>query len=176
MIFRETELKGLYEIGLEPREDERGFFARSYCKEEFKKHGLNFDIVQSSISYNKKKATLRGMHYQAAPHEEEKLVSCISGSIRDVVIDLRPGSPTYCKWFSADLSAKDRKSLYIPKGFAHGFQTMQDDTAILYHMSEYYYPECSRGIRWDDPFFSIEWPSGKPVISDKDKTYPFFKK
>ena len=150
MIFKETKLKGAYIIELELLEDERGFFARSFCIDEFKKNGIDFNIVQCNISYNKEKGTLRGMHYQIAPYEEAKIVSCIRGAIYDVIIDLRQESPIYCKWFAVELSAKNYKILYIPKGFAHGFQTLEDDTVVFYQMSEFFHPECTRGVRWDD--------------------------
>ena len=171
MKFIETPLKGAYIIELEPIEDERGFFARSFCKEEFKRHGIEFEVAQCNISYNKKKGTLRGMHYQAPPHEEGKLVSCIKGAICDVIIDLRPDSPTYCKWFAVELTAKNYKMLYVPKGFAHGFQTLEDNTVVFYQMSEFYHPECARGVRWNDPAFGIEWPISNPIMSEKDKSF-----
>ena len=177
MRFTETKLKDAYIIELEPIEDKRGFFARSFCQEEFKKLGLNFDIVQSSISYNKKKGTLRGMHYQKAPHEEAKLVRCITGAIYDVIIDLRVGSPTRCQWIAFELTAKNYKALYIPEGLAHGFQTLEDETVVFYQISQFYHPECERGIRWDDSIFKIEWPEvNKRIISDKDQSYLDFMK
>lgn len=179
MIFTETKLKGAYIIELEPIEDERGFFARSFCQTEFEKHGLNPSIVQCNISYNKTKGVLRGMHYQAAPYEEAKLASCIRGAIYDVIVDLRPDSPTYCQWFAVELTAHRSpltahyKMLYVPKGFAHGFQTLENNSVVFYQMSEFYHPECAKGVRWDDPVFAIEWPeTNNRVISDKDKSYP----
>ena len=176
MIFKETKLKGAYCVELEQKQDERGFFARSFCQEEFHKHGIDFDIVQCNISFNKNKGTLRGMHYQIAPHEEAKLVSCPRGAIYDVIIDLRLNSPTYCKWLAVELSAQNYTSFYIPKGFAHGFQTLAPDTVVLYQMSEFHYPESARGIRWNDPAFLIDWSSGNQIISAKDKAYPLFNK
>ena len=177
MIFKETKLKGAYIIELEPLEDERGFFARSFCQKEFEEHGLNPRIVQCNVSFNKKKGTLRGMHYQVAPHEEAKLVSCIRGAIYDVIIDLRPNSSTYCQWFATELSAENYKMLYVPEGFAHGFQTLEDNTVVFYQMSEFYHPECARGVRWDDSTFEIEWPEvSKRIISDKDQSYLDFVK
>lgn len=173
MKFIETKLKGAYIIELEPIEDERGFFARSFCQKEFEKHNLNFCIVQCNISYNKNKGTLRGMHYQVAPYQEAKLVSCTSGAIYDVIIDLRPNSPTYCQWFAVELSAQNYKMLYIPEGFAHGFQTLTDNTVVFYQMSEFYHPECASGVRWDDKAFGIEWPIPKPVISERDRNFQF---
>jgi dTDP-4-dehydrorhamnose 3,5-epimerase len=171
MIFKETKLKGAFIIEPERLEDERGFFARSFCQKEFEEHGLNPRIIQCNISYNKKKGTLRGMHYQVAPHEEAKLVSCIKGAICDVIIDLRPDSSTYCQWLAIELSAENHKMLYMPEGYAHGFQTLEDNTEVFYQMSEFYHPECARGLRWDDPAFGIEWPLMNPVISARDFSY-----
>lgn len=174
MIFKETRLKGAYVIELEQLQDERGFFARSFCQKEFEDHGLNPSIVQCNISYNKKKGTLRGMHYQIAPHEEAKLVSCIRGSIYDVIIDLRPDSDTYSQWFAIELSANNYKMSYAPRGFAHGFQTLEDNTVVLYQMSEFYHPECARGVRWNDSAFGIEWPLLTPIFSDTDVSFKKF--
>lgn len=174
MRFIETELKGAYIIELEPIEDERGFFARNFCQKEFEKYGLKTRIAQCNISYNKKQGTLRGMHYQAAPYEEAKIVICTSGSIYDVIIDLRPHSPTYCQWFAVKLTAKNYKMLYVPEGFAHGFQTLEDETAVFYQMTEAYFPEYARGVRWDDPAFGIKWQFDDPIISDKDRMLPLF--
>ena len=172
MIFIETKLKDAFIIELEKLEDERGFFARTFCKEEFKAHSLNHQFVQCNLSFNKKKGTLRGMHYQKAPHEEIKLITCTRGIIFDVVVDLRSDSPTYCKWFAVELRSDNYKMLYIPKGFAHGFQTLDDNSVIFYQMSEFYHPECARGVRWNDPAFGIEWPLNNPVMTKKDRTYP----
>jgi len=174
VLFKETKLKGAYIIEIETAEDERGFFARSFCQKEFEEHGLNFRIVQCSLSYNKKKGTLRGMHYQVAPYEEAKLVSCIRGAIYDVIIDLRADSPTYYQWFAVELTADNYKMVYIPAGFAHGFQTLDDNTTVFYQMSEFYHPECARGVRWDDPAFGIEWPIKNYIISAKDRKFPDF--
>lgn len=171
MIFTETRLSGAYVIDLECIKDERGFFARTWCKEEFGKHGLNSNLVQCNLSHNVKRGTLRGMHYQVAPYEEAKLVYCISGAIYDVIIDLRENSPTFRQWQAFELSAQNRRMLYIPVGFAHGFQTLQDHTSVFYQMSEFYHPECARGIRWDDPAFAIYWPTGQKIISQKDYSY-----
>lgn len=176
MIFEETILKGAFIIKLEPFQDARGFFARSFCKKEFEKQGLNSNIMQCNISYNKKKGTLRGMHYQIAPHEEAKFVSCTNGLIYDVIIDLRPDSSTYCKWISVELSANSLKMLYIPEGFAHGFQTLEDNATVFYQMTEFYHPECARGVRWNDPSFEIKWPISNLIISYKDQNYPNFRK
>jgi dTDP-4-dehydrorhamnose 3,5-epimerase len=176
MIFKETELNGAYIIELEKLDDERGFFARSFCQREFQEHGLNTRIVQCNVSYNKKKGTLRGMHYQAKPFEEDKLVSCIRGVIYDVIIDLRPNSTTLGGWFALELSDDNCEMIYIPKGFAHGFQTLDDDTVVYYQMSEFYVPEYVQGVRWDDPAFGIKWPYPVPtVISEKDSSYEDFK-
>ena len=176
MNFKETKLKGVYLIELEKNKDERGFFARSFCRNEFYSHGIKFNIAQCSISFNKTKGILRGMHYQPSPYGEAKLVSCIKGKIYDVVLDLRKGSATYCKWQALELSEKSYQILYIPKGLAHGFQTLENNSAVYYQISEFYHPECARGIRWDDPLFSIKWPLKLKMISAKDKTYPLFKK
>lgn len=172
MVFNETKLKGAYIIEIETRNDERGFFARSFCQDEFSRHGLNPCIAQCNISYNRQKGTLRGMHYQTRPYEEAKTVRCTRGAIYDVIIDLRPQSPTYKQWTAVELSAGNHKMLYVPEGFAHGFQTLQDDTEVFYQISEFYHPECAAGIRWDDPAFGIEWPDVKGrSISAKDLGY-----
>jgi len=168
MKFIETKLKGAFIIELDLLEDERGFFARTFCQDEFRKHGLNPCIAQCNISYNKNKGTLRGMHYQAKPYEEAKLVSCIKGSIYDVIIDLREDSDTYCQWFAVQLSSPISQ-LYIPEDFAHGFQTLEDDTTVFYQMSEFYHTESARGVRWDDSKFMIYWPLVNPIISVKDR-------
>jgi dTDP-4-dehydrorhamnose 3,5-epimerase len=175
LIFTETKIKGVYIIEPELLTDERGFFARSFCKEEFRKYGLKTDIVQCNISYNKKKGTLRGMHYQAAPYEEAKIVSCTNGSIYDVVIDLRRDSLTYCQWVATELSEENFKMMYIPRRCAHGFQTLMDEAIVYYQMMEFFHPECARGVRWDDPAFGIKWPTIQTVIvSEKDQKYPDF--
>jgi len=171
MIFSETALKGAFLIEPERLEDERGFFARTFCQSEFKAHGLEANIAQCNVSYNKLKGTLRGMHYQAEPKAETKLVRCTRGAIYDVIIDLRQESPTYLQWLAAELTAENRKMLYIPKGFAHGFQTLEDDTEVFYQMSEPYAPEHARGLRWDDPAFTIKWPLKDKIISKKDMGY-----
>lgn len=174
MIFNETKLKGAFVIEPEKLDDKRGFFARTWCVREFEEHGLNPNLVQCNISFNTKRGTLRGMHYQMAPHEEAKLVRCTMGSIYDVIIDLRSDSPTYKQWFHVDLSADNRKMIYIPEGFFHGFLTLQDNTEVFYQMSEFYAPECAIGIRWNDPSFGMDWPGDVLVISEKDRTYPDF--
>ncbi len=172
MLFRETTLKGAFVIESERLEDERGFFARTWCQEEFEAHGLNARLVQCSISFNRKKGTLRGMHYQVAPHVEAKLVRCTMGAICDVIIDLRPQSPTFMQWIAEELTAENRKALYIPEGLAHGFQTLADNTEVFYQISTSYHPDSARAVRWNDPAFEIRWPSFPTVISLKDKTYP----
>ncbi len=174
MMFHETKLKGAFVIEPELLSDERGFFARTFCKREFENHGLNSNIVQCNISFNKKKGTLRGMHYQASPYEEAKLVRCVKGAVYDVIIDLRPNSKTFAQWISVILSEKNRKMLFVPEGFAHGFITLEDETEIIYQMSEFYQPDYSRGIRWNDPFFNIYWPVEVKVISERDNNYPDF--
>ncbi|MFC5469722.1 dTDP-4-dehydrorhamnose 3,5-epimerase [Cohnella suwonensis] len=175
MNFKEISLNGVFVIEIDPIEDERGFFARSWCKEEFIEHGVHLDFVQCNISYNKKKGTLRGMHFQAKPYEEAKLVRCTRGAIYDVIIDLRPDSNTFKRWAAVELTSENRKMLLVPAGFAHGFQTLEDDTEVFYHMSEYYHSESAGGIRWDDPVFKMKWPLIDPIISCKDKEYPNFK-
>ena len=174
MLFTKTELKGAYIIKLEPLEDERGFFARTFCKKEFEAHGLNANIVQCNISFNKKKGTIRGMHYQADPYEEIKLVRCTMGTIYEVIIDIRPDSTSYTQWIAVELTAENYRMLYIPKGFAHWFQAFIDNTEVFYHMSEFYHPECTRGIKWDDPSIRIKWPISNPILSDKDKAFVEF--
>ncbi|URZ15998.1 dTDP-4-dehydrorhamnose 3,5-epimerase [Clostridium felsineum] len=171
MIFKETKLRGVYIIEIEPVEDERGFFARSWCKEELDKYNLDSNLVQCNISFNKKKGTLRGMHFQKKPHEEVKIVRCTKGSIYDVVVDIRKDSETYMKCISVELSDKNRKMIYIPKGFAHGFQTLEDNTEVFYQMSEFYHPECASGIKWDSKNINIQWPIKEKIISVKDKEY-----
>jgi dTDP-4-dehydrorhamnose 3,5-epimerase len=174
VIFKETKLKGAFIIEPERIEDERGFFARTFCRNEFEAHGLNPHLVQCSVSFNKKKGTLRGMHYQTAPHEETKLVRCTRGAIYDVMLDLRPTSPTFKQWVSVELTGENRRMLYIPEGVAHGFETLLDETEVLYQMSEFFHPDCARGVRWDDQKFGIEWPSAERIISERDRAYPDF--
>ena len=174
MKFVETGLSGAFLIEPERLSDERGFFARTWCREEFAAHGLDPSLVQCNISFNRKKGTLRGMHFQTRPHEEAKVVRCTQGNIYDVMVDLRPESGTFKQWFGAELSAENRLSLYIPAGFAHGFLTLSDDAEVLYLMSEFFHPECASGVRWNDPAFSIAWPGKVSVISDRDASYPDF--
>src|ERR1700722_18476447 len=174
MIFQQSAIPGVWELYLQPRCDDRGFFARSWCKEEFENHGLNPQVVQCNVSSNTRKGTLRGMHYQAAPKAEAKLVRCTAGSIYDVVIDLRPESPMFKRWIAVVLTAQLRNMVYIPQGCAHGFLTLEDETDVFYQMSEFYYPELARGVRWDDPAFNVAWPAGVEVISERDRTYADF--
>ncbi|MBN1221235.1 MAG: dTDP-4-dehydrorhamnose 3,5-epimerase [Anaerolineae bacterium] len=175
MIFTQTKLAGAYIIEPELISDERGFFARTWCQREVEAHGLNPRLVQCNISFNKKSGTLRGMHYQIPPHAEAKLVRCIMGAIYDVIIDLRPGSPTFKQWAAVELTAENRVMLYIPEGFAHGFQTLVDNTEVFYQMSEFYHSECARGVRWNDPTFAITWPFTQGlIITPKDWEYPDF--
>jgi dTDP-4-dehydrorhamnose 3,5-epimerase len=174
VIFTETRLKGAFVLELERREDDRGFFARSWCQKEFEAHSLNSVVVQCNISFNRLKGTLRGMHYQAAPFEEAKLVRCTAGALYDVIIDLRPDSATYKQHVGEVLSAANYKMLYVPEGFAHGFQTLEDATEIFYQMSQFYSPEHARGVRYNDPAFGIQWMIGEPVIADRDRDYPDF--
>lgn len=174
MKFIETELNGAYIICLDLLEDERGFFSRTFCRTEFAKLGLNPHLEQCNLSYNEKKGTLRGMHFQSAPNQEAKLVRCTHGAIYDVIIDLRVDSPSYKKWISVELSHENGKMLYVPEGFAHGFQTLEDNTEVFYQMSHRFVPESSKGLRWNDPEFAIEWPSGDRIISFKDQQYANF--
>ncbi len=167
-----TKLSGAYIIEAEKIEDDRGFFARTWCEEVFLKKGLISKIVQANLSHNHKAGTLRGMHYQRSPHGEAKIVRCIRGAIFDVIVDLRPDSKTYLKWFGIELSAENYKSLYVPVNFAHGFQTLTDDAEIFYLVSEYYHPESSTGLRYDDPAIEIRWPLGVTEISEKDSAWP----
>lgn len=176
MIFSETALPGAYVIDLERIEDERGFFARAWCERELTEHGLETRIAQSNVSFNKHKGTLRGMHFQRPPHQETKLIRCIRGGLFDVIIDLRPDSTGYKRWMGVELTADNRRMLYVPRGFAHGFQTLEDDTETLYMVSEFYTPEAEGGVRWDDPAFAVEWPLGPPTeISEKDQQWPDFR-
>lgn len=174
MIFTETRLKGAYVLDLERREDERGFFARSWCQHEFRDHGLDPVIAQCNVSFNRRKGTLRGMHFQATPFAEAKLVRCTAGSLHDVIIDLRRGSPTYRQHVAQVLSAANGRAMYVPEGFAHGFQTLEDDTEVFYQMSQFYSPEHARGVRYDDPAFGIGWPIPQPVMAERDRSYPDF--
>lgn len=172
MRFTETGLAGAYLVDVEPHADDRGLFARTYCAREFEAAGLVPTIAQASVSVNRRRGTLRGMHYQAAPATEIKLVRCTAGAIFDVIVDLRPGSPTFMAHVSVELTADNRRALYIPEMFAHGFITLQDDTEVFYQISEFYAPGHGRGLRHDDPALAIDWPEPVQVISDKDRAWP----
>jgi dTDP-4-dehydrorhamnose 3,5-epimerase len=174
MTFEKMTIHGVMTVRLNRIADERGFFARSWCREEFEKAGLNGNLAQCNISYNPRKGTLRGMHYQLAPHAEEKLVRCTMGAIYDVVIDLRAESPTYRKWVGVTLTAENRDMIFIPGGCAHGFLTLEDDCEVLYQMSEPYCAGAARGVRWDDPVFEVAWPAKPQLLSDRDRDYPDF--
>ena len=172
MKFFETKLKGAFIITPDLIEDERGFFARTFCRREFKEQGLNTNLVQCNISFNRTKGTLRGMHYQSKPHAEVKLVRCTAGAIYDVIIDLRPESRTIGQWFGAELSENNHQLIYIPEGFAHGYQTLAEHTEVYYQVSDFYHPTSEHGVRWNDPAFGIEWPLPVSVVSKKDESYP----
>ena len=172
MRFVETKVAGAFLIEPEPIADERGFFARVFCREEFTANGLNPDLAQGNVSWNHAKGTLRGMHYQAAPHQEAKLVRCTRGAIWDVALDLRPGSPTYLAWDGYELSDANRSMLYVPEGCAHGFLTLTDGAEVTYQMSAPYAPAAARGVRWDDSAFGIDWPGEVVVINQRDASYP----
>ncbi len=172
MLFHRTGLEGAWLIETQPIADERGSFARTFCVEEFARQGLESGFVQHSLSRSTRRHTLRGMHFQRAPHGEVKLVSCISGAIHDVIVDLRQGSPSYLEWRGFDLTPANGLQLYIPKGFAHGFQTLEDDTAVNYLISEFYAPQAASGVRFDDPALAIKWPAAPTVISRKDQDWP----
>lgn len=174
MKFSQTKLSGVFLIEIEPNYDERGFFARSWCKDEFQKNGLTADLAQCSISFNKDEATLRGMHYQVKPHEEVKLVRCTRGSIFDVALDLRPDSPTFTQWFGTVLSADNHRMLYIPEGMAHGLITLEPQSEIFYQISKPFVPGSTSGVRWNDPVFKIEWPIQPETIAERDAQYPDF--
>ncbi len=171
MIFTETPLKGAFVIELEPREDERGFFARAFCQRELADHGLVNVITQANMSYNHEKGTLRGLHYQLPPHAEVKMVRCIAGAIWDVIVDLRKESTTYLQWFGVELSAENRRMFYVPQGFGHGYQALTDRSEVLYLVTEFYTPNAERGLRWNDPAFKIQWPLADPILSPKDAVH-----
>jgi dTDP-4-dehydrorhamnose 3,5-epimerase len=174
LIFTETNLPGALVIDLETFEDERGFFARCWSEQEFAARGLNSRFVETNLSFNRKEGTLRGMHFQTAPHAQPKLVRCTAGAIYDVIIDLRPESAMFTQWTAVELTAANRRQLYIPAGFAHGFQTLADETEVLYQMSTPYVSESARGVRWNDPAFGIDWPPAERIIIARDQTYPDF--
>lgn len=175
MIFHQTELPGAVVVELEPRDDERGFFARFFCRREFAEQGLELEVAQANLAFNRRRGTLRGLHYQAPPHEDSKLVRCVRGALYDVVVDLRPGSPTFRRWLGVELTAENRRLLYVPAGLAHGYQTLADETEAMYLHSAFHAPEAERGVRWDDPAFGIDWPEAdERVISAKDRAWPDF--
>jgi dTDP-4-dehydrorhamnose 3,5-epimerase len=177
MILRETPLAGAFVVEIEPARDARGLFARTFDREQFAAHGLAGDVVQASVSFNERPGTLRGIHYQAEPHGEEKLVRCVRGAVYDVIVDLRPDSLTYCGWFGVELDQESRRALYVPRGMAHGFQTLTPAAELLYQMSTPYVPGVGRGVRWDDPAFGIRWPdaAGERVMSGRDRDYSDFR-
>ena len=172
MIFVPTSLPGAFLVDIDRRDDDRGFFARTWCRHEFAEMGLNADLAQCNVSYTKRRGTLRGMHWQASPHTEAKLVRCTGGAIWDSIIDLRPDSPTYMKHFGVELTAQSGRAIYIPEGMAHGFVTLQDDCEVSYQMSEFHEPAAARGIRWNDPAFAIAWPVADPILHPRDAAYP----
>lgn len=174
MIFTETAIPGAFVVELKPFHDQRGFFARSWCQREFAERGLADQMVQGNVSYNRRRGTLRGMHYQRAPHAEAKLVRCTRGAVYDVALDLRPDSPTYKRWTAVELSADSQRMFYIPPGCAHGFLTLADDTELTYQVSAFYTPEAEGGVRYDDPAFGISWPIEVTVISEKDRSWPAY--
>lgn len=174
MKFTELSVQGAYLVDIERMEDKRGVFARTFCSREFASHGLDPNLVQCSLSFNHLKGTLRGMHYQIKPYEENKLVRCTMGAVFDVMVDLRPDSPTFLKWTSAELTTDNHRALYIPKGCAHGFMSLEDNSEILYQISEFWSPEHGRGVRWNDPAFGIHWPMQPTVIAPRDAGYPDF--
>jgi len=175
MVFKETGLKGAYVIEPQKYEDERGYFARVFCENEFESHGIKLNMVQSNVAFSHKQSTIRGLHYQILPHAEIKLIRCIRGSIFDVMIDLRPDSSTYKQWYGIELNSKNGQMLLVPENFAHGYQSLVDDTEVFYQVSQFYVPDAERGIRWDDPAFNIPWPERiHPIISEKDKGWPDF--
>ncbi|MCP4424276.1 MAG: dTDP-4-dehydrorhamnose 3,5-epimerase [Chloroflexi bacterium] len=173
MIFTETGLKDAFVVELKKIEDERGFFARAWCQREFEERGITLNWAQANLAHSKKRGTLRGMHFQIAPHEEAKLMRCVRGAMFDVIVDLRPASSTFEQWFGVELTAENRKALYVPPGFAHGYQILMDDTEVFYPVSEFYSPGYERGYRWNDPAFDIEWPiTENLIISAKDQVWP----
>jgi dTDP-4-dehydrorhamnose 3,5-epimerase len=172
VIFRELELPGAFTIDLEPRQDERGFFARAFCQHEFAAQGLKTEMVQANLSQNVSRGTLRGMHFQRAPFAEVKVVRCVHGAIYDVIIDIRPESPTFRKWVGLELTRANRRALYVPEGFAHGYQALEDDTEVMYLVTQFYTPGHESAIRWNDPQFGVRWPISNPILSPKDAIHP----
>ena len=167
-------LEGAFVLELQRFEDDRGFFARAWCQNEFEEHGLKPRWVQANLAHSKQKGTLRGLHYQADPYGEDKLMRCIRGAIYDVILDLRSESPTYKHWFGTELSAANHRALFVPQGFAHGYLTLVDDSEVFYPVSQFYTPGAERGIRWNDPAFGIEWPLSSVILSDKDRSFKYF--
>ena len=176
MKFEPTPLPDAFVIEMQLFRDDRGFFSYSFDRSKFQQQGITAEIVQTNLSFNLKKGTLRGMHFQIEPKAQPKLVRCTAGAVYDVIVDLRVASPTYCKWFGVELSAENHRSLFIPMGFAHGFQTLSDNSELLYDMFEWYAPETARGVRYNDPAFGIKWPMDVSVISERDATYPDLRK
>lgn len=176
MIFTKTKLEGAYIIDINKIEDDRGFFGRSWCQKEMEEHDLNGNVVQSNTSFNKEKGTLRGMHYQKHPFEETKLVRCTKGAVYDVIVDLRPDSPTFKKWIGVELSEDNHRMLYVPEKFAHGFLTLKDNTEVTYLVTQFYTPNSEGGLRWDDPEFEIEWPAEIRIVSERDGKHKNFDK
>jgi dTDP-4-dehydrorhamnose 3,5-epimerase len=174
MTFTQTRLSGAFIVDPEAIEDHRGFFARTWCQREYEAHQLNPRLAQCSVSFNKKKGTLRGMHYQIPPHAEAKLVRCTRGAVYDVIIDLRPDSSTFKQHVAVVLTADNRRMLYVPEGLAHGFQTLEDATEVFYQISDFYAPDHARGVRWNDPAFGIVWPDDDRIIAERDRNYPDF--
>ena len=174
MIFNESKLRGAFEIHLEPKPDERGFFARCWCQKEFERNNINLKLVQCSLSFNSCKGTLRGIHYQARPYAETKLVRCTRGAIYDVIVDLRPDSPTFKDWIAVVLTAEKHNMVCVPEGCGHGFLTLEDESEVFYQMSEFYSAGSALGVRWNDPAFQIDWPEKVEVISERDQSYPNF--
>ncbi len=172
MIFTSLGLAGACRIDPERRKDPRGYFARTFCAEEFRAHGLRTDIAQGNVSWNERRGTLRGMHFQRPPRQEAKLVRCSRGAVYDVIVDLRRHSPTYLRWEATELSFENGAMLYVPEGFAHGFQTLCDDVEVTYQMFEFYVPALADGVRWDDPALGIRWPLPNPILSERDRSYP----
>ena len=172
MIFTETPIAGAYLLDPEPKGDDRGFFARAWCEREFGARGLTARFVQCNNSFSRDRGTLRGLHYQADPHGEVKLMRCIRGAVYDAIVDMRPGSPSYLRWFGVELSADNRRALYVPAGCAHGYETLAYGSEVLYPVSAFYVPEAERGVRWDDPMFGVTWPLPPAQLSEKDRRWP----
>jgi dTDP-4-dehydrorhamnose 3,5-epimerase len=174
VIFQPAALPGAFIVEIDRREDDRGFFARTWCRREFAEMGLSTELAQCNVSYNRGRGTLRGMHWQVPPHAEAKLIRCTRGRIWDVIIDLRTDSPSYMEHFGIELSAESGRALYVPEGMAHGFQTLEDDCEVSYQMSQFYEPAAARGLRWNDPAFGIRWPLKDPILHPRDAAYPDF--